>query len=356
MKNAGMLCFFFVLTLLSTATAQYLPEPSGQTAIGRTETGEEVVEVIANAPIIPNSVDQTAYGRTETGEVIAIEPTEIEQFAITVIVRESFIAESQGKLTLLRVQEGSDEERAAFWNAVGISESQSVFLKNQLDELGDQLNEKMEKIEEFAKMNNIADLSPEMLASFDNDISSSYQDIYADMDQIFQESLTPEQFSRAREFETMMPSVCESMLGASHGEGNENMSFAVYETLDLSEEQSDELALIQEDYNAEIKRILDEVREARFENADEAVFTTMTKKIKNLTEATKSKVHDRLTTEQRERLAQIPEKYAAMITKAANESAQEPEDDSWKHAWKPGDPLPEGMKAGEQPASRFPKK
>ena len=61
-----------------------------------------------------------------------------------------------------------------------------------------------------------------------------------------------------------------------------------------------------------------------------------------------------LKADQKERLAKIPEKYAAMIAQAKNES--EPEDDSWTRAWKPGDPIPEGMKAVEQPASRFPMK
>ena len=358
-KNAGMLCFFFILVLFSSAMAQPPEEvPSGSEEwselwLEGNDLPPEIAEQIANGQA------KVAVGRTETGEEI-LEPigsngTEMERFVMSVGVREAIIAESQGKLTLLRLQEGSDEEIAAFCDPAGISESQAIFMKNQLDELGNQLNERAGEIDEFIETNNIADLSPEMLASLDNDISSIYHDLFAGMDQIAQESLTPEQFNRLREVESMMPSVLEEMLGELYGEEYENMNFAIYETLDLSEEQSDELAIIQEEFNEDIRRILAEdqaVTENR--DANEILLPKTLEKIKNLTAAMKSKVHDRLTVEQRERLAKIPEKYAAMIAKAKNESGQEPEDDSWKHAWKPGDPIPEGMKVPEQSPRRFP--
>ena len=347
-----MLCFFFVLMLFSFATAQP-PEGEGwvqvdeNTWIRAENNSSEFAEMIANGQA------KVAIGRTETGEEI-LEPiessgTEMEGFMMSVIVREAIIAESQGKLSLLRLHEGSDEEKAAFGNIVGISESQAVFLNNQLDELGNQYNERMEKIMESTRTDS-AGVTPEMLTALDNDISSFYRDAFTEIDQIVQKSLTPEQLNRIKEAESMMPSVLEGMIGALYGKEHENMNFAVYETLDLSEEQSDELAKIQEEYNAEIKRIFDEAQEGDFNK----VISAKIEKIKKLNTATKSKMNDRLTAEQRERLAQIPEKYAAMIAKAKNESGQEPEDDSWKHAWKPGDPIPEGMKAPEQPVSRFP--
>ena len=351
MKNTGMLCLFFVLMLFSTATAQS-PEGEGwvqvdeNTWIRAEHNSSEFAEMIANGQA------RVAIGRTETGEEI-LEPiessgTEMEGFMMSVIVREALIAESQGKLTLLLAQESSDADRAVFWNLAGVSESQADFMKKQLDEIGSQFNDRMVKIEELMH-SDIANVSPEMLASLDNDVSSLYHDIFAASDQILQESLTPEQLNRVKEIVSMTPSIMESMMGELYDEELKNASFAVYETLDLTEEQSDELAKIQEEYHAEIKRIFNEAREEDF---NEATFMKMAENIKNLIAVTKSKVHDRLTAEQRERIAKIPEKYAAMIAQAKNESG--PEDDSWKHAWKPGDPIPEGMKAPEQPVSRFP--
>ena len=345
MKNTGMLCFFFVLALFSSAMAQP-PEGEGWMEVKIEGLSPEAAEMIAKGQLT------VTVDIAETGEAIA-EPsessgTEMDGFMMSVVVREALIAESQGKLTLLLAHESSDADRAVFWNLAGVSESQADFMKKQLDEIGNQYNERMEKIMESTCMDS-ADVTPEMLTALDNDVSSFYHDIFAASDQILQESLTPEQLNSVKEIVSMTPSIMESMMGELYDGELKNASFAVYETLDLTEEQSDELAKIQEEYHAEIKRIFNEAREEDF---NEATFMKMAENIKNLIATTKSKVNDRLTAEQKERLAKIPEKYADMIAQAENESG--PEDDSWKHAWKPGDPIPEGMKAPEQPVSRFP--
>ncbi|MGL4943665.1 MAG: hypothetical protein ACRC46_10790, partial [Thermoguttaceae bacterium] len=50
-----------------------------------------------------------------------------------------------------------------------------------------------------------------------------------------------------------------------------------------------------------------------------------------------------LTPEQREKLERLTVSVRERLAHLATLPKDEPEDDSWKNSWKPGDPIPEGF-------------
>ena len=258
MKNTGMLLLIIIFAFLPTVTAQ--EEGSNVTAIGHIET---------------------------------------------------IILKSQGKFLAFRLlMDLPGYDKSDFCEVTGIPESQIEAIKNQI-------------VNEFIEIDT-AELS-----------SEAYIKYFNDMDQIIQNSLTPEQLARAREYDYMMPSffsvalgdISESWTAIAMDEDededeeeideeeietdNRDLNFAFYETLDLSEEQRKEFAQIQEEFNSEIRQISGKTKEEIGE--DDIFLNKLMDRIQELEVATKAKINDRLTPEQKERIDNLVKQYVDKI-------------------------------------------
>ncbi len=287
-------------------------------------------------------------------------------------------ADAEGKTLAYRFQgeayrfQGEEGFGDCFHSLVGISESQQKHLDEKLNRLNDDsFNEAQEK---FERVNRWRELSPEELVQADEEVGPFFRTQFEKSDSIFKETLTPPQLQAAREYELTLPSVVSQLVGQISNDPENvpdiTLNFDAYQALDLSDEQKEKLAELQKESDKEMQPILDDVKklmeilledQANDKEPDMEKLTLKVLAIRDKAASnakkTKEKLEQNLTPEQRERLAKIreemPQKLAKIKEELAKKKAEPQRDDSWKDAWKPGDPLPEGVEP-QQPKRRFP--
>ena len=287
-------------------------------------------------------------------------------------MQEMLRLESQGKHTALYFVE--DEEFLPF---VGISEAQRIYLRKKLD-AHEQFE--VENATNFVNsLNRWQELPAEELARFEDAFFTFYEKSVNISDSIFEEALTPSQLQLVSEYHLATPGFIARVFTSIPGADTDQLAeigvkFAAYEALGLSDEQKEALAKLQKESEEEMRPLWGDAKmflEDFFEkaknaesqeDADKLMQEILVKanelkdKATAITKKTKEKLEANLTPEQMERLAQIREevpKKLAKIKKELEKKKAEAQDDSWKDAWKPGDPIPEHLQAPE-PKRRFP--
>ncbi len=274
------------------------------------------------------------------------------------LMQELLRAESEGKLTFYRFQ--GEEGRKFFTTFVGLSEEQEERINKRLAECGEEFPES--DFEERAKK--INELSFEEVSQLCDDAIDANLTVFDTVSKIFHEELTPEQIQMMRELELVLSSVLED------SDFSLSINFDAYETLELTEEQQaafaklrNELEAIQKDFfDLASSKIDDELageRSEQKENAFSEKHEKLVKRAETFGGSIQEKIQEILTPSQRERLARIreelPKKIAAIVGKPGNENAtgEQPDDESWKDSWKPGDPMPVKTRS-PFPGRRFP--
>ena len=282
--------------------------------------------------------------------------------------QEIWRAENQGKNTTFAIA-NNDDELQSFAN---ISESQWKFLKEKLHDAGESLDEEGRGVME--SLNRWQELSEEEIAQHNDTFGTLLEKLFDTTDSIIAETLTPPQLQLIREYQLVVPGTVAEMLAETGLNIPEILvNFGAYEALDLSEEQKEALAKLQEESQKEMQPIWNDVKalaEYAYEKAQNAksaeeldIQEIITKakgildKAAPLAKKTREQIEESLTPEQKERLAQIREEVPLRLAKIKEElekkKAEAAKDESWKDAWKPGDPIPEHLKAPE-PKRRFP--
>jgi len=244
-------------------------------------------------------------------------------------------------------------------------------VSEKLKVLGEPFRKEAENLVESA--NRLHEFSAEELIRFDDAMGSFIENAYDTVDSVVRETLTESQLQLAREYNLVMPGVLERMLAQlSDDVPSIVTNFDAYEALDLSDEQREVLTKLQKTSQEEMQPLWSEVHvflEDLFEKAKNAEspedfdlsgiiakVNGLKNKAAALAKKTKEQIEANLTPEQKERLSQIREEVPKRIAKIMEElekKKSEPQDDSWKDAWKPGDPIPEHLQAPE-PKRRFP--
>ncbi len=204
-------------------------------------------------------------------------------------------------------------------------------------------------------------LSPEELANLEERIRQDTRLIFTEGQTVIDEVLTPEQKQRAQELELVLESTLPWPSPNLFFDGEEAMApFAnlnAYEALGLSDEQNEALTKLQRKSGKELSELMEEAAKSMTElwqRSDDETDEKYEKERKALGEKAKTlkaqiraKVLALLTKEQVAKLDQLlvdlPKKLKQLEADWKTEQAKKkPEDDAWREAWKPGDPVPEG--------------
>ncbi len=267
---------------------------------------------------------------------------------------EALKLEAAGKTGFYRWENDKD----FYHSRLDISDAQSGLLEERVLELENQFNDRFVGL--VRQVKNWKELPPEELPGLEEELFGTLTQGWDAFDAIHREVLTSEQLERAKELDLALPS---PMLG----DLDLVVNFAAYEALGLNEEQNEKLAEIRKEMESQQQRFTDEFK-GFLEKAFSGQMTDQTElnegmmKIMNETQARTKKIREAvreiLTPEQRKRLdeirEEIPKKMQAFREALEKKRAENPEDDSWKNSWKPGDPLPEGAVPPRRP-SRFPR-
>ena len=256
--------------------------------------------------------------------------------------------EQQGK-TLMSRLDGADS--TVYLEMVGLSDTQRKHINDKSLEF--MLKMKAGAGEAVRQLNRWQELSPEELTAAEDQFFDSYSEAMDDFDSQIRGTMTPVQLQKTLEYELATPSPFLSDLLKNE---EHSMNFAAYDALDLTDEQKKEIDNIKGETNRETEPIFSELKNLATEllsdptkEPSESVqaklmtkLTELREKAKTLVKKSQEKVREKLTTEQREKLDSIREEHAKKIAKIKEELEKKAKDDSWKDAWKPGDPLPEG--------------
>ena len=268
--------------------------------------------------------------------------------------------EQQGKLLAFRFI--ADDSQGVYQAMVGISDAQKKYIEDKHDGIEEEFTSHGQEVLE--KLNHWQEFSPEELTAAEDEFFDYYNGVFDRFDSFILETMTPVQLQKMTEYELAAPSLILGILGKDEAL---SMNFAAYDALDLTDEQKGEIDKIKDEMNKDAESIFSEFRDIAAEAlsdptkepAEEAQaklmekFTAIAEKAKTLVKKSQEKVREKLTNEQRETLDSIREEHAKKIAKIKEELAKKAKDDSWKDAWKPGDPLPEGAASPVQ-ERRFP--
>ncbi len=267
---------------------------------------------------------------------------------------EALKVEAAGKTGFYRWE----NDKAFYHSQLDISEAQSSLLEERVLELENQFNDRFVGL--VHRVKNWRELPPEELPELEEEFFGTLTMGWDAFDAAHREILTPEQLERAKELDLALPSPI-------FGDLDLVVNFAAYEALGLNEEQNEKLAEIQNEMASEQQRFADEFKDFlkkafAGQITDETEINEGTAKIVNEAQARTKKIREAireiLTPEQRKRLDEIreevPKKLQAFREALKKKQAENPEDDSWKKSWKPGDPMPEGAVPPRRP-SRFPR-
>lgn len=257
------------------------------------------------------------------------------------------VAEQQGKTMFLKLGENE------FQHFIGLTPAQELHLGPQLDALEEKYNQTGRDYIE--QLNNWQNLSPEALGKLEDEFVAFYDQGLSEASTIVQGTLTPEQIQKAQMHALTVPSMMSQFLGEPF-----MLNFSALEALDLSEEQKEKLAKVQEEMKSEtdefFKELTDTLQTLLPKNGEEPseelqkkIMETVGKlqeKGKSLAKKHQTQAEGILTKEQKEKLdtirEEMPKKLAEIREEIAKKAKENPEDESWKDSWKPGDPLPEG--------------
>jgi Spy/CpxP family protein refolding chaperone len=276
----------------------------------------------------------------EDGTINSFSPSPAFMFRIFQVMHE---ANREGKLLFGHLLEEEDED-GSLKELLGISEAQRLHFDTKMQAI-----EKRFDGDDFDK--GPEDDSPDAFAGWEDKEIELYSQAFDEMDTVVRETLTPFQLQALREYDLVNPlDVEEIMLGVS-------TNFDAYEALDLSEEQREQLKEILEEEVAQSQKMFEEIEKTLSnpgENLEESGFL---EKGKANAVKIREKIQKILTPQQRERLDQLKEEISKKLAQIKEKKASEPpkEDDSWKDAWKPGDPIPEEFQQPTPPI-RFPRK
>ena len=288
--------------------------------------------------------------QTEPAEETKTKSVEFNPGPTTVIRYMQFFIqrEQEGKLISLRSETMNPE---IYQEMIGFSDTQKKYIGDKQDEIAEKMQSTENEI--FEKLNRWQELSPEELTATEDRFFDVLSTAIDELDASLRETMTPVQLQKALEFELAAPSFfLSSLLG-----GEElSMNFAAYDALELTDEQKGEIGKIKDEMNKDAESIFSEVKELTTvalsemekefsEETHVKLFeklAAISEKAKALVKKSQEKVREKLTKEQREELDSIREEHAKKIAKIKEELAKKAKDDSWKDAWKPGDPLPEG--------------
>ena len=246
-------------------------------------------------------------------------------------------AQREGKLLFGHLIEVTDPYGDVA-SLIGLSEAQKLHIIA--------FNEGIEERFEDEGLDEIDDVNEE----FADKLIGFFTQAVDDFDALIRETLTPIQLQRLQEYELINP--LELGFGWSP-----TINFDAYEVLDLSEEQREQLREIQEEEAAQSRREYAEIEKLSSTAPDKASERLMdSKRLEARVEKVREKIfHEILTPEQREYLEtlaeEIPKKLEELRAKRQAESPKK--DESWKDAWKPGDPIPEEFST-PTPERRFP--
>ena len=330
-----------------------------------------IFAVFASLVALGAAVAQTEPEASPQAEAEWVNPPPPPPSTIIRVVQEVLKAQSQGKLSLFSAASSTNSSEEYF-SVVGISEAQKIFMGEKFNALGEMLSEEGRNLGETYRR--WPEFSEEELTQFENTVGTFIGGAIDTFDSIFKETLTPPQLQLVREYNLAMPDIFSRVLQEISDESDDApiaINFDAYEALDLSEEQRETLARLQEESEAEMQPVWDDVKtllgdfieETQKESPNEMAmlrflgrFNQIKNKVTSLAKKTRENVEANLTPEQKERLAQIREEVPLRLAKIKEELEKkkaEPQDDSWKDAWKPGDPIPEHLKS-PQPKRRFP--
>ena len=306
---------------------------------------------------IANGQDQTEpEEETKTeGVVFSPGPSTVIRYFQFFIQREQ-----EGKLIALRFE--TMEDTQVYQEMIGLSDAQKKFIDDKCNEIGEKLRSSDET--NLEKLNRWQELSPEELTAAEDEFFDAFSMAIDELDANVRETMTPVQLQKALEYELAAPSF---FLGSLLGDEELSMNFAAYDALELTDEQKGEIDKIKDEINKDTESIFSELKDlaAEFlpdptkEPSEESQAKLMEKataireKAKALVKKSQEKVREKLTKEQREELDSLREEHAKKIAKIKEELEKKAKDDSWKDAWKPGDPLPEGAAPPVQ-ERRFP--
>ena len=279
---------------------------------------------------------------------------------------------------ILRLEEKSPwlladaDEVQAF---VGISEAQKNHLNERLKFVDETLNDKEARLL-VESLNRWQELPEEEITRLDDALAVVLEKAIDMTDSIVTETLTQPQLQSMREYALVTPSVFEIQLAEILGDGPDHVTeftvnFGAYEALDLAGEQKETLAKLQKKSQEDMQPVWNDVKtflESMHEKAQSEDFDfdfqeiipkidAIRDRAASLAKQTRETIKEHLTLEQRERLAEIREEVPKRLAKIKEEfekkKAEAAKDESWKDAWKPGDPIPEDLRVPE-PQRRFP--
>ncbi len=269
------------------------------------------------------------------------------QYFMLLAVEENIAAETQGMPAAMRFQK-SEEEVAVYQAALGMTAEQVTELAKKRAEHDESMNAAgMDMVDTLVRFD---DLSPEELSEFDKKFRTLLQQNSAEEQARLVETLTPAQIQRMQELELVLPSATAQMLG----NGAEMlMNINAYQALELSDEQKKVLEGIQKEGSKEMvdftkvffREYLQMLKDGKEPSEEE--LKAKLEQGKAMKARIKAKIHALLTKEQLAKLEKIltdwPKKLESIRADwKLKQENKKPEDDSWRNAWKPGDPVPEG--------------
>ncbi len=303
-----------------------------------------------------------ASQETPTGvEELGYDLSPRDMLLMQISIEELLRAESHGQLASVRFAEVSEEEQAPYQAALGMTAEQVTSYAQKYEEFNAQAAEVVESFDET--MNRFDELSPDEQTAFGAEVRTTMRTLFAEQQEVLTGVLTPAQIQRMQELELVLPSVVSQVM-ADDEEFIPVLNFAAYEALGLSEEQKEALARIQEESAEEMGDLLKEkmlnirIRVASDDPPSEETlqaFQALSKRGRAMKARLKAKIHALLTKEQTAKLEKLLADWPAKLEQIradwkAAQAKKKPEDDSWREAWKPGDPVPEGA---AEPERRF---
>lgn len=279
-----------------------------------------------------------------------------------------FDAEFRGAMTYNKFH-GSDEDVYTYQQAVGMTPEQIALMAKRQFEAHE--TTKDAAYAEMDRLTRFDELSPDDVLALETGFRDAVQVELEAKDAILNEVLTPEQLRLLDEIDL--------------AEGNMNLK--AFEVLGLSDEQKRQLDVIRQelmpemkkDFLAQITAVRDFAKELLEKHGDgfgndkeevEKLLAKVFEKLspeerrdlerklqtfyeeqekKNVTriELAMKKMLALLTPEQKKKFDAIKDRLSKKLDRIRadwqeKQKAKKPEDDSWRDAWKPGDPVPEG--------------